>query len=722
MTIRKEQDIFDELEHLSSKEGFIDVLSFLCWKDTFVHGRNGIIDEDAFANNFDRSKLCRTELATLYGLMCKTGVTGNGLTINEIVEYAQRVYELFEELHRSFYNAEDFEETTEKLESFKNLANGSSFMREAIFYSGESVFKHQYRDLVKIRYQKDNPWLKENKGFVIEDAISVLEVIDKLQLEKLNTLVPNIFQKDNQAPFSSAFCFSADELHRHSELSKEVTFNVLSALSASPTSGMNGFSSVDDFNHRNAFPIVKLDDGLYASFLSFSNWESLYESPFFWFNTDSSYKGTASDHRGEFTEDFTADRLRKVFPPQNVYTNIDIYDGKNRAGEIDVLVVHGKYAIVIQAKSKKLTIPARKGNSKQLKSDFKAAVQDAYDQSYLCAELLQRKDVKFKDAEGKVVALGDDYESIFPVCIVSDHYPALASQAQHFLRHTVTETIKHPYVMDVFLIDMMTEMLSSPLYFLDFVTKRSDHGDSIHSNHELTTLSCYIIQNLFFDENPDMVILDDDVSASLELSMLARREDGFDHIPKTPRGILTNYSGTLIGNILDDIKNSCDLGLMKLGFHILSLSEGSGNIINDAISQMVDLHKKDNKHHDATLPILEAKKGLTIHVNNDEDEVSGKRLVAHCEKRKYTCKADEWVGLCFSPVSSKFRFATYHCSKWEPSVKMDKIVESLPKISDAHEVKNGKVDFKAKQAVRKKIGRNSSCPCGSGKKFKRCCI
>lgn len=722
MTKRTEQEIFDELEQLSSNEGFIDVLSFLCWKDTFVHGENGTLDEEAFANNFDRSKLCRTELATLYGLMCKSGVSGGSLTLGETLEYAKQVYSLFEELHRSFYNVKGIDSALETRESFKNIINDSAFMREAIFYSGESVFKHQYRDLVKIRYQKDNEWLKENKGFVIEDAVTVLETIDKLQLMKLNAFVPKTFQSENQAQFSSAFFFSADELDSQSGLSKDVILNVLSALSSSPTSGMSAFSSADDFNHRNAFPILKLGDNSFASFLSFSNWESLYESPFFWFNADNTYKKIASDHRGEFTEEFTANRLRKVFSPQNVYTNIDIYDGKNKAGEIDVLVVHGNYAIVVQAKSKKLTIEARKGNSKQLKSDFKAAVQDAYDQSYLCSELLQRKDVTFKDEEGNVVALTHDYESIFPVCIVSDHYPALASQAQHFLKHAVTETIKHPYVMDVFLIDMMTEMLSSPLYFLDFFIKRSDYGDSIQSNHELTTLSCYIIQNLYFVENPDMVMLDDDVSSSLELAMLARREDGFEHIPRTPRGILTNYSGTHIGNIIDDIKDSCDLGLMKLGFHILSLSEDSGNIINDAISQMVALHRKDNKHHDATLPILEARKGLTIHVNNDADDISSKRLASHCEKRKYTCKADEWVGLCINPVSSRFRFATYHRSKWEPSISMDKLVESLPKISELQEVKNGRVDFQGNRKARGKIGRNSLCPCGSGKKYKRCCI
>ncbi|WP_217273999.1 nuclease-related domain-containing protein [Shewanella sp. VB17] len=569
MKKRTEQEIFDELAELSSMFGFIDVLSFLCWKDTFIHRGNGVIDEEAFARNFDRSKLCRTELVTLYGLMCKSGVNGRELKVNEITVTIQRVYELFEELHNSFYNSVNIGAAIENTESFKDLLSSPRFMREAIFYSGESVLKHQYRDLVKVRYQKDNPWLKENKGFTIEEAASVLEVIDKLQLEKLNRLIPDVFNDDCEDSFSSAFCFNVDELYESSDLSKDIIHNVLSILSASPTREMDAFSSVSDFNHRNACPIIMLDDGLYASFLSYSNWEALYESPLFWFNDDSSYKGTASDHRGEFTEDFTAECLKKVFHEDNVYTNIDIYDGKKKASEADVLVVHGKYAIVVQAKSKKLTIEARKGRSKQLKSDFKGAVQDAYNQSFLCAELLQRDDVEFRDEHGKVICFGSDYESIFPVCIVSDHYPALASQARHFLNYTVTETVKYPYVMDVFLMDMIAEMLSSPLYFLDFFIKRSHYGDSILSNHELTILSLYIKQNLYFEENPDMVMLDDDISASLELAMLARR-DGLD-AQKTPSGILTNYCGTHVGGILDDIKSSTNLDLIKVGFHLLSL-------------------------------------------------------------------------------------------------------------------------------------------------------
>jgi hypothetical protein len=89
------------------------------------------------------------------------------------------------------------------------------------------------------------------------------------------------------------------------------------------------------------------------------------------------YKEIASANRGRFTEQFTAKRLTRVFGAERVFLNVDIWESpgkKNKVGEIDVLVLFADRAIVVQAKSKKLTIAARKGNDLQLKEDFKAAI------------------------------------------------------------------------------------------------------------------------------------------------------------------------------------------------------------------------------------------------------------------------------------------------------------------------------------------------------------
>lgn len=719
---RSETEIFDQLENLCSQSGIYEVIAFFCWKDCFIHTPHDTLDSDGLAQQHDSSKLSRTELSTLIGLACKNGFRVESLVRDELEVLSTQTWNLLEELHSSFYKPSNFEQLLKDEKSIGQVLGSGAFMREAIFYSGEGVFKHQYRDLSVVRYKDDNPWLEKNKGFLINQATRVISAIENLQLEKANKLIED--NKSFRFPsYLPIFKFTVQDVAQHSQLSESLVLNVIDAFSADADEGMQSFHTVDSFNHRNAFPIIKLNENEYLSFQAYSLWETLYESPFFWFNTDRPYSSTASKHRGAYTEDFTAYRLEKVFGKENVYTNIDIYDGKNRAGEIDVIVTFGSIAIIVQAKSKKLTIEARKGNSQELKNDFKKAIQDAYDQAYLCSELLQRKDLTYKNESGEEITIESNFKTIFPVCIVSDHYPALAAQARHFLKYNVTEKIKAPYIMDVFLIDLMAEMLESPLLFLDYLYKRSAFGDSVISNHELVILATYLKQNLYFEEQPDLVMLEDSISTDLELAMLARR-DGVE-TSRTPSGMLTLHEGSHSGSILDDIKNSSDYGLLKLGFYLLSLSGTAIDLFNNTTSQMIELYKADGKNHDCTFPILDEKTGLTIHCNEDGASSASKRLLTHCEMRKYICKASTWVGLCFSPLNQRFRFSIFLEHPWEYSVEMDKLASDLPAIGKQHEVKDGKVNFKRinkKASKHKKVGRNDTCPCGSGKKYKHCCL
>ncbi|WP_305879707.1 SEC-C metal-binding domain-containing protein [Yersinia ruckeri] len=733
--MRTEQEIFDEIEGLSAQEGFWEVVAFFCWKDTFIHFSGEKLDGEALAQAFDRTRLSRTELSTLIGLACKSGFNDKQLGLEELKERAEHVWQLLDELHRSFYPSLDIASLSERYDAkssddvpsfgkfmreLTSSGDKNHFMREAIFYGGEGVFKHQYRDLAKRRYSLDEDWVKANKGFNISQAVEVVSAIEQIQLKKANQLASSATNWSSPY-YLPMFTFAIYEVVTQSGLGEEVVEAVIAALSAKPEEGMSCFKSVDDFNHKNAFPIIEIDEDTFVSFQAYSLWEALYESPFFWFNEDNTYKSIASKHRGAFTEDFTAERLALVFGEENVLTNIDIFDGKGKAGEIDVLVTFGVFAIVVQAKSKKLTIEARKGNGKQLEDDFKKAIQDAYDQAYFCSQLLQKKGYIFKDESGNEVNIQSNFKTILPVCIVSDHFPALAAQARHFLKYQTTNVIKHPYVMDVFLIDMITEMLPSPLWVIDYLIKRSDYGNSLLSNHELVILSTYIKQNLYFEEEPTLVMLDDDISTDLELAMLVRR-NGHDG-EETPEGFLTFHKKSHVGSIIDDIEFSADYCLQKLGLHLLSMNGDSINRLNEVISKMIAQFKIDHRHHDISLPLLKEKTGLIIHCNEDDNETAYKRLVTHCEKRKYTCKAESWIGCCFSPTKGKFRLASYHESKWNQSDEMDRLVVDLEPISLEHHIEDvRKLSFGEKTKItRGKIGRNEPCPCGSGKKYKQCC-
>ena len=111
-------------------------------------------------------------------------------------------------------------------------------------------------------------------------------------------------------------------------------------------------------------------------------------------------------NRGLFTEEFVAERLRTVFGADKVFRNVNIWDTKARKkklGEIDTLILIADRAVIFQEKSKKLTLEARKGNDLQLQADFKAAVQDAYDQAFECASTSSLVVAVFTDAGGKEI-------------------------------------------------------------------------------------------------------------------------------------------------------------------------------------------------------------------------------------------------------------------------------------------------------------------------------
>jgi uncharacterized protein YecA (UPF0149 family) len=58
--------------------------------------------------------------------------------------------------------------------------------------------------------------------------------------------------------------------------------------------------------------------------------------------------------------------------------------------------------------------------------------------------------------------------------------------------------------------------------------------------------------------------------------------------------------------------------------------------------------------------------------------------------------------------------------KWVQSDEMDELVKDMPMPQNI-KGKN-KIDFNTLDRKSKKVGRNDPCPCGSGKKYKKCCL
>ena len=651
--MRSEQTIFNDLATLCSSKGYIHAIAGICFNDNIIKFNDELRAED-MAQMFDKSRLIRTEITTLVGLMIRAPIDFTLPSPETLNSYIEQSKALLEELHHTLADAcKELISETIATESNINSPMPGKCLREVIFYSGESAYSFQYRDLAPRKYGADAVWLQRNKGIDLDVGREICRDIGKF----LDMTVVETFHNLKDKPITEwtmlpGFSFTCDELAANSKQSAQSIRNFVEAFTLPENERNSTFTSLNAFNVAHSYPVIRMGADRYLLLQYYYGIsEALYESPFYWMCEDKAYAPTAFHHRGEFTESFSAERLIHVFGPDRVFQNIEIFKLKNEVlREIDVLVLFGDRAIVLQAKSKKLTLEARKGNDMQIKDDFKKAVQDAIDQAFICAELLGDESVTLRTKSGKTIPISDRPRTIFPVSIVADHYPALAFQAHQFLNFRSNERIVPPLVMDVFALDAITEMLTSPLRLLSYFNLRAQFGEKLVMLHEHITLSYHLRRNLWLDKNVDLMLFEDDVATHLDVAMAVRREDILG--AATPDGILTRFEGTPFSRIIAEIEEEPSPVTINLGLMLLELREDTVQIINENIRRVLALTEKDAGLHDMTIGISDASTGLTVHCSNLTESEAEIRLLTHCKRRKDLQKANNWFGLALRPDGS----------------------------------------------------------------------
>ena len=652
--MRSEQTIFNDLAILCSSKGYIHAIAGICFIDSIIKSNDDELSVEDMAQMFDKSRLIRTEIATLIGLMMREPIDFTLPSPDILDGYIKQSKSLLEELHQTMIDAcQELSLEMIATEANINQSMPGKCLREVIFYSGESAYSFQYRDLAPRKYSADADWLQRNKGIDLEVGREICRDIGQFLDKKVIETFYNLKNKPViEWTLLPGFSFTCDELATNSKQSVQSIRNFLEAFTLPENERNRTFISLNAFNAAHAYPVIKIGPDTYLLLQYYYGIsEAMYESPFYWMCEDKTYAATAFRQRGEFTESFSAERLMHVFGPDRVFQNVKIIKSKKEVlSEIDVLVLFGDRAIVLQAKSKKLTLEARKGNDMQIKDDFKKAVQDAVDQAIICSELLGNESVTLRTKSGRIIPISERLRTIFPVSIVADHYPALSFQAHQFLNYRSNKRILPPLVMDVFAIDAITEMLTSPLRLISYFNLRAQFGEKLVMLHEHISLSYHLGRNLWVDKNVDLMMFEDDVAMHLDVAMTVRREG----IPgaATPDGILTRFQGTPFSRIIAEIEDEPSLATISLGLMLLELSEATVQKINVHIEQVLMRTKQDGGLHDVTIGISDASTGLTVHCSKLAASEAEVRLFTHCRKRKYSQKAKSWFGLALRPDGS----------------------------------------------------------------------
>lgn len=712
--MRSEKEIFLDLETLCSSKGYIHALSYLCYRDN-IFAIGDTLDAADLQNLHSEERLIRTEISLLIGLMLKKLVGFELPSPTIIQEYIKQSESLLGEMHDAMIGSWATGVSTESPSpDTPNPFSSGESLREPIFYSAELAYTFQYLDFAQQKYAADSKWLKLNKGFDIAEVALFVSALHQVQTTRLlSTLKAMKTIPLHKWTILPGFVFTIRDIVQNSTLTEQVVSSIVAAFSQPNEASNANFDSIHAYSVHTGSPIITGQMGEFILLQYYSIVEAMYDSPFYWMATDREYKSKAFQHRGIFAEAFAEKRLCNVFGRDRVYANVDVNPSKQwPSGEIDVLVIFGNRAIILQAKSKRLTIEARKGNDGYVKDDFKKAVQDAYDQGFSCAHALLDPACRLQSKDGKPIKLSYSTKYIHIICVVSDHYPSLNFQARQFLAIQENDRISYPITTDIFALDAIVEMLETPVHFINYLDLRRRFAPNLMASHEMVLLSFHLRQNLWIEKDIDMLMLSDDVSVDLDVAMVVRR-CGLSGV-RTPVGILTKLNGTVIGQLISSVEDRSEPGFIDLALFLLQLNENTLGLINSYAVRCAAMTGQDGKVHDFTVAIGMASSGLTIHTNPSNNIPAIRQLTTHCAARKYAQRAENWFGILLSPADCALQTCVQLNYPWEHDEHMDGLVATS--LLQAPSVLPGS---SLKTIV--KPGRNAPCSCGSGRKYKKYC-
>lgn len=692
---------------------------------------------------------------------------------NKLMDHKKRTYELMHELHQSFMKPfrESYKNNLKRIDDGKDITQDfedpfskGEMLKEPIFYAGDGVYDFQYLEFLEKKYERDSGWLKEKRSIDLKNLqkipFKIKEILQnkakkvnhyflKDKVEEIKSIVKD--QSEEEVKMFNENIFPAFELHQyvnlflegindennnnldqlyekgwesffkeiidlftikesdfHQDLNIAVFFD---NFSLEPKKGVNReYNTIGDFNLFNAKPIIKIDEERYFVPISFSVFEAVYESPFYWmWLEDSKYRDTLAYNRGQFGEDVTFNILAKIFGKDKTYRSVKIQRKKGEdETDIDILCLLGNKALCVQVKSKKLTLLSRKGDDKKLREDFEGAVQDAYNQGLVCRKKILEKGSKFLH-DGKKLAFSEEINEVYILGVTAENYPALLHQSQVFLKKI--EGAPYGLFLTIFDLDLLSHYLNDPYDFLYYVKKRIELMDYYLGNEEITLLGYHLERKLWKNPKASKEYVDTSFAKLIDRNYYPDKA-GLD-ISDEGDVIKSRWKNEGFNRLLKEVKDFQEPKITDIIFQLLDFSNETIDALVNVIFEVKSKTSITGNIKDFSMPPNEGDKSMAgisyISFNSNDLNILYQDLLHFCKLRKYKSKANTWIGLG-SLLDSKrlVDCIVFNDDIWILNEELEEIV--------SRQFGGGTV-----RRVGRKIGRNEKCPCGSLLKYKKCC-
>lgn len=470
-------------------------------------------------------------------------------------------------------------------------------------------------------------------------------------------------------------------------------------------------------------PFIKLNDRYYCFELN-SLFDNLYRIlQKIICQTRTAYREEWNKKQKEISEQLPFKYFKKILPSAKVYQSVNYrwYPSNKHTSkdwcETDGLIISDDHLFIIEVKAGAFTytspandFPAYIESLKQLL--FKPAEQGnrflAYLSSQETVDLFDYNHKKIGEISKK------DFEHTQVCAITLDPFTELASQSQHLSKIGVNIGSHPVWSISIDDLRVYSDIFDNSLFFLHFIEQRmrAFSSDLIKTDDELDHLGLYLHHNIYTLHAQDF-----NLETPLQWYGYRSEIDAFFteklHDPQTPCPLRQNIPSRL-AEIIDLLNRQKSPGRRKVSSMLLDFGGTErntiGSMIDDALTQQQKTgQSKPLTMHGVYISIFCWQQNiLNRKAKIAEEHTIATMLMAGDKERLLLEIFFDRAGIIYN---IEFKF-----------IKRESIDENeLKKLKIVAETLRRKRIEKAKKADGK-IGRNDTCPCGSGKKYKKCCL
>lgn len=440
------------------------------------------------------------------------------------------------------------------------------------------------------------------------------------------------------------------------------------------------------------------------------------------FASDSITKQRWIDARKVVTEDLPFEYLQRILPSarsiKSAFYKLS-EDGKaSKRCEVDGLLIVDDHLFVIEVKSGAFTYTSPATDVQAHLNSLSSLVADPAKQGRRFLKYLNSAPevALYDEANNEIARLrAADFRHVTICGVTLDPFTEMAAQAQHLHKIGVEVGSEPVWSMSIDDIRAYTDVFQNPFEFLHYVEQRKAAFDSsfLQLDDELDHLGLYLGHNQYPLHVEELVgakvntrIQFTGYRVELDKFFSARLED-----PVAPNPLRQKMPAKLT-EFLDFLHREQRPGSARVSSYLLDMA-------GDWRDELFGYVQACSEHDRARPGPLSTHGDVRVTLqpwSGPIDPTDLETLTTHVKAMLVLNSEPDRLLLCLNYDPS----GTITDAKWQWINRCDISKAEMPLLeAEAELLRARRV---AKASTNAKVGRNELCPCGSGKKYKRCCI